>query len=393
MQKPSGFLLAIVAALPSIFAVLFTPALPALAQHFQITFGQAQQTMTFYLAGYALGQLPYGPLSNKYGRKPVFYLGMSLALLSSLLIILSGLTHSFSLFAFSRFFMACGACVGLNVVYTIIGDLYEEKAALKILSFVMLLSAIIPGIAMFTGGFLTELFNWYGCFGFLALFSLLMIVLVYYFFPKTHFQPDDKALQFTEIIQAYWKELRNKQLVYSALITGCGASMIYLFASTAPFVGIKLLNLSPEAYGTYALIPSIGLIIGSILTRTLTNTKSIETLMKIGAYGLLITAVVFACFFYFNFIRVYTLFFPMLIIDTLLAIVFTTTATIALTKAINKSIGSSLMSFINLSITTISVLILSLLPITGVIAFANLLILLALVAGTLIYRLRILLRN
>lgn len=118
MKKPIEFLLAFVAALPSIFAVLFTPSLPILAEHFHVTFGEVQQTMVFYLAGYALGQLPYGPLSNKLGRKPVFYIGMLVAILSSIGVIISGMIHCFPLFILSRFFMACGACVGLNVAFS-----------------------------------------------------------------------------------------------------------------------------------------------------------------------------------------------------------------------------------------------------------------------------------
>jgi MFS family permease len=212
MKKPLEFLLAFVAALPSIFAVLFTPSLPILAEHFQVTFGETQQTMVFYLAGYALGQLPYGPLSNKFGRKPVFYLGMLLAILSSIGVIISGMVHSFPLFIISRFCMACGACVGLNVAYTIVGDLYDENKALKVLSFIMLLSAIIPGLATFTGGFLTQNFGWQGCFVFLGIFGLLMIALVYKFLPETTRQKDPNAIQIHQIFKAYWSEIHNKKL-------------------------------------------------------------------------------------------------------------------------------------------------------------------------------------
>jgi hypothetical protein len=141
--------------------------------------------------------------------------------------------------------------------------------------------------------------------------------------------------------------------------------MIYLFASTAPFIGINFLKLTPEKYGSFAAIPALGLLCGSLLTRLWTLTMSLKALMLIGSFALIGISLCFSALFYFSLINIYTLFSPMLLIDTALAMIFTTTATIALTQARNKSIGSSLMSFINLSLTTCSVIILSLIPVTA----------------------------
>src|SRR5476651_1390808 len=74
----------------SVNAVLFTPALPNIAHFFNISNTQAQHTITWFLIGYALGQLLYGPLANRYGRKPALYIGISIQILSSLLCVYSG---------------------------------------------------------------------------------------------------------------------------------------------------------------------------------------------------------------------------------------------------------------------------------------------------------------
>jgi MFS family permease len=74
--KPQFLTLLLLVSFGSVGAVLFTPALPAIQQFFQVTVGQAQLTMTSYLLGYALGQLPYGPLANGIGRKKTLYIGI-----------------------------------------------------------------------------------------------------------------------------------------------------------------------------------------------------------------------------------------------------------------------------------------------------------------------------
>jgi len=376
-KEPRTLLLAILAALPSIFAVLFTPALPLITTFFNVSFGEAQQTMTAYLLGYAIGQLPYGPLSNRFGRKPVFFIGMSAAIFSSLLCVLAGHFHIFSLFVFARFLMACGACVGLNIAYTVIGDLYHHAQALKVLSFIMLLSAVIPGIATFTGGVITDAFGWQGCFYFLAFFGVCIAALAYYFLPETSLSFDSQALKWKQIFSSYLNEFKNKPLVLAATITGCGAGMIYLFASTAPFIGIDIIKLTPEEYGSWALLPAFGLLSGSLLTRKLSNSLSTKQLLYLGATTLIGISIAFFVLYYFNLIYVWTLFFPMMLVDMCLALIFTTTAAVALTSAKNKSIGSSLMSFINLSLCLFSVFILGMISLKDPIILPGLFILLS----------------
>jgi Bcr/CflA subfamily drug resistance transporter len=363
VREPKTLLLAILAALPSIYAVLFTPALPLITKFFGITVGDAQQSMTAFLLGYAFGQLPYGPLSNRFGRKPVFFIGMTVAIFSSLLCIVAGHLHLFWLFVIARFLMACGACVGLNIAYTIIGDLYNHTQAMKVLSFIMLLSAVIPGVATFTGGVLTDHFGWEGCFYFLAFFGLVVAALAYFLLPETSTSFDPQALKIRQIFSSYINEFSNKPLVLAATITGCGAGMIYLFASSAPFIGINIIKLTPEQYGFWALIPALGLLSGSIITRRLASSFSSKQLLNAGSITLIGISLIFLALYYFKLIYIWSLFFPMMLVDTCLALIFTTTAAIALTSAKNKSIGSSLMSFINLSLCVLSVFILGMITI------------------------------
>ena len=83
--EPQFLILLLIASFASVGAVLFTPALPSIRDFFHVSVGESQLTITSYLVGYALGQLPYGPLANRYGRKPALYMGISLSIVGSLL--------------------------------------------------------------------------------------------------------------------------------------------------------------------------------------------------------------------------------------------------------------------------------------------------------------------
>lgn len=90
----------------SVNAVLFTPALPGIAYFFGISADTAQQTITWFLIGYALGQLLYGPIANRFGRKPALYAGIGLQIVSSLLCVLAGVLHQYWLLVVARFLLA-----------------------------------------------------------------------------------------------------------------------------------------------------------------------------------------------------------------------------------------------------------------------------------------------
>ena len=121
----------------SVNAVLFTPALPQIATSFAITTESAQQTLSWFLIGYALGQLIYGPLANRFGRKPALYSGVALQILSSLLCVLAGKLHFYPLLVLGRFLLALGSGVGLKMTYTLVNESYEPSIASQKISYLM----------------------------------------------------------------------------------------------------------------------------------------------------------------------------------------------------------------------------------------------------------------
>ena len=151
-KKPHTAILRKLISLASIGAVLFTPGIPSITKFFGISEGFAQSALTLFLVGYALGQILYSPIANRFGGKPTLYLGLAIAILGSLLSGLSKPLDSYSLLTISRLITSLGASVGLVLSLTIINDYYYEHQARKIVPLVSTAFAIIPFLGVAIGG-------------------------------------------------------------------------------------------------------------------------------------------------------------------------------------------------------------------------------------------------
>ena len=356
LKKPPLAILLLLVSFASVGAVLFTPALPMITSAFHLSVGQGQLTITAYLVGYAIGQLPYGPLANRFGRKKTLYIGISIAILGSLLCAFSSPLESFNLLIFARFLQALGACVGLKVSYTMIADVYNQVDATKVLSRLLVAFAIMPGIAVAIGGYLTKWLNWESCFYFLALFGVFMLWLCTRL-PETVKSLDRHAMNIHSIAEGYGLKFKNKRVVISGLALGCASSVIYVFASKAPFIGINLIGLTPDQFGAYNLIPVVGMLLGAFISAKLAGRFSVMGLILSGIVASLIVSFTQLIPFSLGNVNPASLFFPLFLIYITSSVIFTNITSFGLAHAQNKSNGSAVMNFINLSTTVVAVLL------------------------------------
>ncbi len=348
LKIPPLWILLLLVSFPSIAAVLFTPALPEIAQKLQISNSQAEFTITIFLIGYAIGNLPYGPISNRYGRKLAVYIGIILALIGAILIVVVNYIPIFWLFILGRFLMALGSSAGLTIAFAILGDTHQKEALTKKITYFMLVFAIGPGLAVALGGILTTQFGWASCFYFLIAYSLFLLV-VTKFLPETNKEIDEKALTISKIKSGYLAKIKNKRLITSALLMGCGASFIYLFASEAPFIGINRIGLTPTSYGLLNFIPPIGMILGSLFANFLAGKKDPLFVILLGVFISFFASLIMLTLFLLDYVNITSLFLPMPFIYIGISLVFSNASSIALTHSKNKSNGSAMMNFINIA--------------------------------------------
>lgn len=358
-KKPSFLILFLLISFGSVNAVLFTPALPQISTYFTINNNIVQLTITLFLVGYTVGQLLYGPLSNRYGRKIALYMGIILQIIASILCILSANLHAFWLLVTARLLMAVGASVGLKMSFTLVADSYPPEQATKTISQITIAFAVAPGLAVALGGFLTEHIGWQSCFYFLGLYGAYLLYLTYRM-PETIDTLDYEALKISKIGYKYLRKLKNIQLIIGSLIMGCCTAIVYIFAALAPFIAMDLMHLHPSQYGLWNLLPPIGGIIGSQLSasfsKCLSSIQAIFLGISINILGLIIMIIAFTL----HSLLPIWLFLPLLIIYMGISFIFANASTVVMQAVQDKSSGSAMMNFINMGLATFSVLLIGL---------------------------------
>ncbi|HEU5280460.1 MAG TPA: MFS transporter [Gammaproteobacteria bacterium] len=339
----------------SVNATLFTPALPNIAEFFNVTNNAVQHTITWFLVGYALGQLIYGPLANRFGRKPALYAGIGLQIVSSLLCVFSSVVPSFWLLVFARFMLALGSGVGLKMTFTLVNECCDQKTAGKTTSYLMLAFAVTPGLGVALGGYLNVHFGWVSCFYAGAIYGLLLMLLVTQL-PETLKTVNKNALQLNYLVDGYGAQFKNFKLVVGGLLMGGATSFFYAFAALAPFIAITIYGLNSAEYGAANIIPCVGLFMGSLLCAQLTKHYELKSLLRPGLFITLSGIISMAVMMWLKLSVLFAIFLPMVLIYFGLSFIMAVTSTITMAKANDKAYGSAVMSFLNMGSATMVVL-------------------------------------
>jgi MFS family permease len=357
------FTLILMMSFASVNAVMFTPALPDIANFFDITHDAAQLTISWFLIGYAVGQLLYGPLANRFCRKPAIYGGIILQIISSFICVLAGFWHEYYILVIGRLLLALGAGVGLKMTFTLVNECYPPKVASKKISYLILAFAITPGLSAALGGTLNQHFGWMSCFYACAGYGMILLTLATRL-PETQSAPNYNALKWEHLLHSYGVQFKNRRLVFAALMMGASTCFVYTFAAIAPFVAINMLGMDSAQYGLANILPSLGLAVGSLTSAKLSEKFDNDPMIKIGliiaSIGILIMLA--AAWLHAN--AIHSIFIPMMVIYMGLSAILGNASAIAMSDVKDKSHGAAVMSFINMGTATVVVLGLGWLPVS-----------------------------
>lgn len=355
------FTLLLLISFASVNAVLFTPALPNITHFFGIGEDKAQQTITWFLVGYALGQLLYGPIANRFGRKPALYVGVVVQIISSLLCVLAGTIHEYWLLVAARFMLALGSGVGLKMTFTLINECYEPKIASQKISCLMLAFAITPGLGVALGGILNSHYGWASCFYAGAIYGLILLLFIARL-PETNKTLSMNALKIKYLLRGYSCQFKDIQLIAGGLLMGSSTCFVYVFAAVAPFIAINIFGLSGSVYGLANILPPIGLILGSLVGARLSKKYPLKLIIQAGILIASLGSVFMFVGMFMHFTILFSLFLPMIVIYFGLCFILANASTIAMSHVNDKAHGSAVMNFINMGFATLVVLGTSLLP-------------------------------
>src|SRR5690348_11589489 len=162
---------------------MYLPALPTLAAEFNVDAPRVQHTLSAYLLGLAVGQLAFGPIADRYGRKPPLLGGLAVFTAASIGCVLAGTIEHFVL---ARFAQALGGASGMVVIRAVIRDRFDEIQSARVLSLMMLVMGAAPILAPLAGGWLLVNGSWHWIFAFLVAYTVLCIALVALFLEESH---------------------------------------------------------------------------------------------------------------------------------------------------------------------------------------------------------------
>lgn len=360
-KEPHILTLIIMSSFASMGAIVFTPALPEISAHFKISQNYSQLAVTLFLVGYSLGQLLYGPLSNYLGRKKAFFIGVVIATIGTIASIVSDPLDSFPLLLLGRVLEALGSSAGLVVAYTIVNDYYFPEYARRITSYMTLAFAITPGVALLIGGTLVTYFHWLSCFYFLLVYGLLVAIPVYHL-AETATEFDKNAIKIKHVKINYVKVFENKLLRNTSFFFALHSMCIYAYATTAPFIAINTLHITPEKFGVLGLIPYTGTALASFLSSRLIPILSGKRLIQIGLVFESLSILMLSFFFYLGDVSLFVLLACAFVLMFGGAIIVSNAIPMAAAEVEDKANASAVMNFINVGMPVCGTLLLALFP-------------------------------
>ncbi|MBS0185498.1 MAG: multidrug effflux MFS transporter [Proteobacteria bacterium] len=261
-SKPSLLLLILMAGLPQIGETIYSPALPSISQTLFVSHGLVETTLTIYLIGFAFGILFWGPLSDKWGRKPIMMLGFLFYCLGSLGCAFSS---SFWMLFIFRFIQAFGGAVGSVLSQTIARDAFDGRARSHVFATVAIALSFSPVLGPILGGILTDFINWRMIFLGLFLTGFMLEFYIFQSLKETKPQETNRA----SLLKIIPKMIKDRLLISFGFMVGGLHGIIFIFIAEGPFYLIDFLHIRPSLYGILLFIPALSLVGGSYLTRKL----------------------------------------------------------------------------------------------------------------------------
>ncbi|WP_312260413.1 multidrug effflux MFS transporter [Limnohabitans sp.] len=295
-QKLIVLILALLLGLQPVTTDLYLPALPAITQGFGAGMGQAQLTLTALLLAFGLSQLVWGPLSDRFGRRPILLWGMAAYTASS---VACALAPSMAWLIAGRTLQGIAMGAGVMAARAVVRDLFQPAQGTTVMSQGLTGLGIIACACAPLGGMLTDWLGWRIALLMLAVFGAATLALVYWRFEETLARPDPHALSARPLIQANLDILRNPVfLTWCALSAGSYLGL-FTFLASSSFVFVTFMGYSKTAYGFLMLSMSLSYIVGTFWCRWMLRRTSVHRTVGIAAVltitgGVSMTALAYA---------------------------------------------------------------------------------------------------
>lgn len=256
---------------------MYLPAFPAIAKSLDTTVAQVMLSFSSFFVGISAGQLIYGPLLERFGRKKPLYVGLFLYLLASVGCAMATSVNSLILF---RLLQALGGCAGMVTARAIVRDLFAVRENAKIFSSLMLVVAVSPIIAPTLGGYITAALGWRYVFGALIIIDLGILASVFFLLPESKRPDPTHSLRPRAIVRNYAGILIHPQFYTYALTGAVAASGLYAYISGSPHLFMGLFGVNEKQYGWIFALIAVGIISASQINTLVLRRYSSEDIIR-----------------------------------------------------------------------------------------------------------------
>ncbi len=298
MQRPIVFVVCLgaVFTLAPLAIDMYLPAFPSMAEALGTGIDQIEASVSVFLLGYAVSQLLFGPLSDRYGRMTMMVIGLVLFVAGS---VLSGLASDVPQLFAARLLQALGGGASV-VVFAIVRDRFDEKQGGQIISYIMALVVVAPMLAPIVGGYILIALGWEAIFYGLAAYGALTLLLVKSLIPETRSRdagaPTGIGQRVGRLLAGYAAVLSNGRTMAHIFAGAFSFAGLFAFVAGSPFVYIVYFGVAPQHYGflvgaNAVVMIAVNLVNARLLQNVAPTTKTIAGALLIGAAGLALVAV------------------------------------------------------------------------------------------------------
>lgn len=281
-------MLAILSAFAPITTDMYLPAFGQLAQEFGVDSGRIQGTLTAFFIGMAVGQLMYGPLIDRYGRRKPLIAGITLYLVATLGCLLTTDVEVFSGF---RLLQAVGGCVGMIVARAVVQDLFEPQEIARTMSLLMMVVALAPAAAPVVGGWVLALGSWQSIFWVMFGYGVLCWLLAFFALSETLPASRRQPISAAGIARTYAGLLRDPAFSTPALVGALSLASLFSYITGSAAVLMDQYGLSEQHYGLVFGVNALGIMAAAQLNRMLLRRWSVASVLSAGLVASLVAAV------------------------------------------------------------------------------------------------------
>ncbi len=267
---------------------MYLPAFPSIEKDLHTTNSQVVLTMTSYFFGIAIGQLFYGPLMDRFGRKRPLMIGLSLYLLAS---IDSSLSPDINSLIGARLIQALGGCAGMVASRAMVRDLFPVKETAKVFSTLILIMGVAPIVAPSLGGLVIESMGWRAIFVILSIFSFIMLMVILFLTPESKGPDKGISLKPLQVLKKYYEVGSNPVFLPYGLAGSFGMAGLFAYIAGSPWIIIEHLGYSETRFGWIFGINAGGFIAGSQLNRLFLAKYSTEQVTMVTGISTFLTGV------------------------------------------------------------------------------------------------------